>query len=120
MPDVNQIELNPYVTRDGPRAFHVQHDIVTQSWTPIGHGRELLREPAIVEVARAHERTPAQVVLRWHLQLGLSAVPKSSRPERMAENIALYDFELSDAEVAAISALDRGEEHAQDADVIGH
>jgi 2,5-diketo-D-gluconate reductase A len=120
VPDVNQIELNPYVTRDGPRAFHEAHGIVTQSWTPIGHGRELLHEHTIVEIARRHGRTPAQVVLRWHVELGCSAVPKSSRPERMAENLAVFDFALSETDVAAISALDRGEEHADDSDVIGH
>ena len=120
VPDVNQIELNPYTARSLPREYHAEHGIVTQSWAPIGHGRELLRERAIVEIARAQDRTPAQVVLRWHLQLGLTVVPKSSRPERMAENIAIFDFELSDEQMAAISALDQGEEYADDSDVIGH
>jgi 2,5-diketo-D-gluconate reductase A len=120
VPDVNQIELNPYTTRPGPRSYHAEHGIVTQSWAPIGHGRELLREPAVLEVARAHERTPAQVVLRWHVQQNLTVVPKTSSPERMAENIAIWDFALSDGEIAAISALDQGEEYADDSDVIGH
>lgn len=120
VPDVNQIELNPYTTRPLAREYHAEHGIVTQSWAPIGHGRELLRERAIVEIAQAHKRTPAQVVLRWHVQLGLTVVPKSSRPERMAENIAIFDFTLSDEEIAAISALDQGEDYADDSDVMGH
>ncbi|MGD0196639.1 MAG: aldo/keto reductase [Solirubrobacteraceae bacterium] len=120
VPDVNQIELNPYTIRSGPRTFHAEHAIVTQSWTPIGHGRELLREPVIVEIATSHGHTPAQVVLRWHLELGCGAVPKSSRPERMAENIGIFDFALTQEEVAAISSLDRGEAYADDSDVIGH
>jgi 2,5-diketo-D-gluconate reductase A len=120
VPDVNQIELNPYTTRPRPREYHSDHGIVTQSWAPIGHGRGLLREHAVITIAHAHERTSAQVVLRWHLQQGLTVVPKSSRPERMAENIAIFDFELSDAEMAAISALDQGEECADDSDLIGH
>jgi 2,5-diketo-D-gluconate reductase A len=120
VPDVNQIQLSPYTTRDEARAYHALHGIVTQSWSPLGLGRELLSEDVIVEIAEHHGRSPAQVVLRWHVELGLAAVPKSARAERMAENIALFDFALSAAEVAAISALDRGEAYADDSDVIGH
>jgi len=120
VPDVDQIQLSPYTTRDEARAYHAAHGIVTQSWSPLGLGRELLREPVIVEIAARHERSAAQVVLRWHIQLGLSAVPKSAKAQRMRENIEVYDFELSDEEVAALSALDRGEEFAEDSDVIGH
>jgi len=120
VPDVNQIQLSPYTTRDEARAYHAAHGIVTQSWSPLGLGRELLRDPVILEIARHHDRSAAQVVLRWHIQLGLSAVPKSAKAQRMLENIEVYDFALSDAEVAALSALDRGEEFADDSDVIGH
>ncbi len=109
VPDVNQIELNPYTIREASRAYHSDNAIVTQSWAPIGHGRELLREPVIVEIADTHERTPAQIVLRWHVELGCAVIPKTSHPERMAENIAIFDFTLAADEVAAISALDRGE-----------
>lgn len=121
VPDVNQIELNPSVTREAMRAYDTGHGIVTQSWTPIGgDGGVLLDEPAIVEIAQRRGRTPAQVVLRWHVELGLSAVPKSANLERMAANIDVFDFTLTPAEMAAISALDRGEAAAFDSDRIGH
>ena len=106
--------------RDEARAYHAEHGIVTQSWSPLGLGRELLRDPVIVEIAEHHDKSAAQVVLRWHVQLGLSAVPKSANPRRMAENIDVYDFELTVEEIAALSALDRGEAFADDSDVMGH
>ena len=118
--DVNQVELNPTLTRDAIRAYDAGHGIVTQSWGPLGRGGDLLREPAITDVARRLARTPAQVVLRWHLELGLTAVPKSSDPRRMRENLDVFDFDLTPAEVAAISGLDRGESAAVDSDVTGH
>jgi 2,5-diketo-D-gluconate reductase A len=120
VPDVNQIQLSPYTTRDEARAYHAAHGIVTQSWSPLGLGGELLRDPVIVEVAGRHDKSAAQIVLRWHIQLGLSVVPKSANPQRIVENIEVYDFELSDEEVAALSALDRGEAFADDSDVMGH
>jgi 2,5-diketo-D-gluconate reductase A len=120
LPDVNQIQLSPYTTHDEARAYRAKHGIVTQSWSPLGLGGELLRDPMISDIAERHDKSTAQVVLRWHIQLGLSVVPKSATPQRMAENIDVYDFELSDEEVAAISALDRGEAFADDSDVIGH
>ncbi|HEX2704031.1 MAG TPA: aldo/keto reductase [Solirubrobacteraceae bacterium] len=120
VPDVNQIQLSPYTTRDEARAYHAAHGIVTQSWSPLGLGRELLREPVILDVAERHSKSAAQVVLRWHIQLGLSVVPKSANPQRMAENIDVYDFELSDDEVAALSALDHGEALTDDSDLMGH
>jgi len=119
-PDVNQIQLSPYTQRREVRAYHEQHGVVTQSWSPIALGRELLAEPVIADIAGHHGRTPAQVVLRWHVQLGLAAVPKSSNPKRIAENIALFDWALEPTEVAAISGLERGESHADDSDSIGH
>ncbi len=120
VPDVNQIQLNPALARVPTRAYHASHGIVTQSWGPIAQGGELLDEPAITEIAQRHEKTPAQVVLRWHVELGLSAVPKSASPERMAANIDIFDFALTPAERAAISALDRGEGAAWDSDKMGH
>jgi 2,5-diketo-D-gluconate reductase A len=119
-PDVNQIELNPRVTREAVRAYHAERGIVTESWSPIGKGSDLLADPAITAVAARHERTPAQVVLRWHIELGLIPVPKSSNPERLAQNLAVFDFSLTPDEVSAISALDQGESAAQDSDSYGH
>ena len=119
-PDVNQIELNPYLARTEPRAFHAQHGIVTQAYSPLDRGGELLREPAVVAAAERLGRTPAQVVLRWHVQQGLAVAVKSSDPQRQAENLAVFDFELSADELAALSALDRGEAAATDSDTFGH
>jgi 2,5-diketo-D-gluconate reductase A len=119
-PDVNQIECNPHVAREGPRAYHAEHGIATQSWSPLGKGGELLAEPVVRELAERHERTPAQIVLRWHLELGMLAVPKSSDPRRQAENLAVVDFSLTPDEVASLSALDRGEAAAVDSDAFGH
>jgi 2,5-diketo-D-gluconate reductase A len=120
-PDVNQIQLSPLVARAGPRQYHAEHGIVTESWSPIGgQGADVLSEPRIIEIAARYERTPAQIVLRWHLELGLVAVPKSSSASRLRENIDIFDFELSAEDVEAISALDRGEEAAVDSDRFGH
>jgi 2,5-diketo-D-gluconate reductase A len=119
-PDVNQIELNPYLARTEARAFHAQHGIVTQSYSPIDRGGELLREPVVVAAAERLGRTPAQVVLRWHVQQDLTVAVKSSDPQRQAENLAVFDFELTPDEMAALSALDRGEAAATDSDTFGH
>jgi len=121
VPDVNQIHLNPYLTRDELRAYHTAHGILTQSYNPLGGGGEVLAEPVIVATAERHGKTPAQVILRWHMQLALAAVPKSQQPERIRQNIDVFDWTLTDAEVAAIAALDRGEGAvAWDSDVKGH
>jgi 2,5-diketo-D-gluconate reductase A len=120
VPDVNQIQVSPYTIREVTRAYDADHSIVTQSWSPIGLGGALLSEPAIVAIAARHGKSAAQVVLRWHVELGLGAVPKSVNPERMAANIDIFDFALSDDEIAAISALDRGEAHAEDSDETGN
>ena len=119
-PDVNQIELNPYVPRPGARAYDEGLGIVTESWSPIGKGGGLLAEPAVAAVAEAHGRTPAQVVLRWHLELGCVPIPKSSDPGRLRENLAVFDFTLSEDEMRRLSELDRGEDAAVDSDVYGH
>jgi 2,5-diketo-D-gluconate reductase A len=119
-PHVNQIQLNPWIVRAAERRFHAAHGIVTESWAPIGKGGDLLAEPAVVRAARRHGRTPAQVVLRWHLQLGLVAIPKTAHPRRLVENLDVFDFALDADEMAEISALDRGGEGVVDSDVFGH
>jgi 2,5-diketo-D-gluconate reductase A len=121
IPDVNQIQLSPYATRPDSRRYHHAHQIVTESWSPIGGGDDDLRsDPTIVAIADRHGKSPAQTVLRWHYQLGLVSVPKSGNPERIAENIDIFDFTLSKDDMAAISALDRGEEGVTDSDKFGH
>jgi len=120
-PDVNQIQLSPYTTRDASRAFDTEHGIVTESWSPIGGSADDLRsDPALAEIAARHGKSVTQTVLRWHIQLGLVTVPKSANPGRMAENLDIFDFSLTDAEMATISALDKGESQADDSDTFGH
>jgi len=118
-PDVNQIQLNPYVARTDPVQFHRAHGIVTESWSPMKPAA-MLTEPIIVGIAAAHGVTSAQVVLRWHLQRDLVPIPKSSNPERQRENLSLFGFELTAAEMAAINTLDKGEAAATDSDTFGH
>jgi 2,5-diketo-D-gluconate reductase A len=120
-PDVNQIELNPYVARVPTRSWHERHGIVTESWAPVGgSSNAVLNHAVITRVASHHGRTPAQVVLRWHVQSGLVAIPKSSHPERIRENFQVFDFELTGEEMAQIDALDEGEAAATDSDAFGH
>ncbi|CAL9288568.1 aldo/keto reductase [Streptomyces sp. SudanB182_2057] len=105
VPAVNQIELHPHLQQRESRALHGELGIATEAWSPLGQGKGLLEVPAIVAIARKHDRTPAQVVLRWHLQLGNIVIPKSVTPSRIKENIAVFDFSLDDEDLAAISAL---------------
>jgi 2,5-diketo-D-gluconate reductase A len=120
-PDVNQIQLSPYSTRDATRAFDAEHGIATESWSPIGgSGDDLRSDPVVVGIGERYGKSATQVVLRWHIQLGLITIPKSANPGRIAENIALFDFELTADELAAISALDRGEADIADSDQFGH
>ncbi|CAL9614256.1 aldo/keto reductase [Streptomyces sp. enrichment culture] len=108
VPAVNQIELHPQLAQAGARSFHERHGIATEAWSPLGQGRGLLEVPAVAAVARKHGRTPAQVVLRWHLQLGNVVIPKSVTPSRIRENIEVFDFELDGEDMAAFAALDEG------------
>jgi 2,5-diketo-D-gluconate reductase A len=120
-PEVNQIELHPYSTRSASREYHAAHGIVTESYSPIGASSGGLRnDPVITEIAKAHGKSPTQVVLRWHIQLGLVAIPRSSNPGRIAENIDIFDFELTEQEMTKITALDRGESEVTDSDEFGH
>ena len=108
VPAVNQVELHPHLAQPALRGYHAAHGIVTEAWSPLARGGDVLTDPAVGEIAAAHGRTPAQVVLRWHLQLGTVVIPKSVTPSRIAENIAVFDFELTPAELERISALDTG------------
>jgi 2,5-diketo-D-gluconate reductase A len=108
VPAVNQVELHPRLAQAPLRAFDARHGIATEAWSPLGQGKGLLDDPALAKIAAAHGRTPAQVVLRWHLQLGNVVIPKSVTPARIAENIDVFGFELTDADMAAIGGLDAG------------
>ena len=108
-PAVNQIELHPYLLNEEVRAYGEAHGIATEGWSPIAQGA-VLDDPALTAIAERLGRTPAQVVLRWHLQRRSIVFPKSTTPSRIEENFALFDFELEPGDVAAIEALDRGEE----------
>jgi len=118
-PAVNQIELHPFFTQDELRAFDAEHQIATEAWSPIAQGR-VLDDPTIVAIGHEHDRTPAQVVLRWHVQLGHIVFPKSVTPDRMKENFEIFDFELTPSEIGLISALDRGERTGPDPDTFDY
>ena len=108
VPAVNQVEAHPYFTNDEVRAYGREHGIATEAWSPIARGR-VLGDPVIERIAGAVDRSPAQVVLRWHIQRGDIVFPKSVSPDRMMANFALFDFELGGSDMEAISALDQGE-----------
>ncbi|PJN02701.1 oxidoreductase [Streptomyces sp. CB01201] len=108
VPAVNQIELHPQLAQTESRALHAKHSIATEAWSPLGQGRGLLEVPTVVAIARKHDRTPAQVVLRWHLQIGNVVIPKSVTPSRIKENIDVFGFELDADDLAALAALDEG------------
>ncbi|WUG37271.1 aldo/keto reductase [Streptomyces sp. NBC_00459] len=105
VPAVNQIELHPHLQQHESREYHAKHGIATEAWSPLGSGKGLLEVPAIVAIAQKHGRSPAQVVLRWHLQLGNVVIPKSVTPSRIKENIDAFGFSLDPEDLAAISAL---------------
>jgi 2,5-diketo-D-gluconate reductase A len=114
-PAINQVELHPYFQQHGLRHEHEQLGIVTEAWSPLARGM-VLEDPAIVQAAEAHGRTPGQVVIRWHLQLGNVVIPKSVTPERIQQNIDVFDFQLSDAQMEAIKELDAGRRTGPDPD----
>lgn len=126
VPAVNQIELHPYFTQPDVQAADARNGILTQAWSPIGgitfypgwgeERRNVMEDPTIAAIAQAHGKSPAQVMLRWHLQLGRSAIPKSTKPARIAENFDVFTFELSAVELAAIDALDTGMRNGPDPD----
>jgi diketogulonate reductase-like aldo/keto reductase len=129
VPAVNQVELHPFFGQRELRGAHVKLGVVTQAWSPLGGVnvywpkdpnavKNPLAHPAIGKLAEKYRKTPAQVVLRWHIEHGLSAIPKSVRPERIAENFDIFDFALTADEVAAIDAIDTGERGGPDPEVV--
>lgn len=108
LPTINQIELHPYLQQAELRAFHAERGIVTESWSPLASGQQVLDDPVIGAIAAEHGVTPAQVIIRWHLQLGLVVLPKSVTPHRIAQNLDVFGFTLDDAQLADLAALDRG------------
>jgi 2,5-diketo-D-gluconate reductase A len=113
IPVLNQIELHPRLQQAELRRFHREHGILTEAWSPLGKA-QYLDDPTIAGIAEAHDRTPAQVVLRWHVQLGNVVIPKSVTPARIEENFRIFDFELSDEEMQAIVGLEAGERTGPD------
>ena len=116
VPVLNQIELNPYLQQGEARAAHEKLGLHTEAWAPIARGGELLQDPVITALADKHGRTPAQVVLRWHIELGNVVIPKSVTPSRVAENFDVFGFSLDEEDMAAVAALDRGERSGPDPD----
>jgi 2,5-diketo-D-gluconate reductase A len=114
-PSINQVELHPYFQQVGLRREHERLGILTEDYSPLGQGLEL-EDAVIVEIAQEHDRTPAQTIIRWHLQLGNVVIPKSVTPARIAENFEVFDFELSEAQMEAIATLDAGTRIGPDPD----
>ncbi|MFI2436965.1 aldo/keto reductase [Streptomyces sp. NPDC018693] len=119
IPAVNQIELHPHLQQHASREFHAEQGIATEAWSPLGQNKGLLEVPAIVAIARKHNRTPAQVVLRWHLQIGNVVIPKSVTPSRIQENIDVFGFSLDTEDLAAISALNEDQRIGPDPATFG-
>jgi len=115
IPTVNQVELHPYLTQEELREFCAKHNIKVEAWSPLGRGR-LLDLPELKRIAEKYGKTPAQVVLRWHVQNEIIVIPKSVHPERIKENADIFDFELSDEDMAAINRLNRNERFGKDPD----
>ncbi|WP_007026532.1 aldo/keto reductase [Saccharomonospora iraqiensis] len=119
VPAVNQVELHPNLPQAELRAFHAEHGIVTEAWSPLGQGKGLLDEQVLVSLAEKHGKTPAQVVLRWHFELGNVTIPKSVTPSRIRSNLDIFDFALSEDDMSAIAALDTGTRVGPDPDAFG-
>jgi len=119
-PEVNQVQLSPVWAKPAEREFHAAHGIVTEAWSPLGKGTDLLDNPIVQEIAKEHGRTPGQVVLRWATQQDVVPIPKSADPDRLAANLAVFDFDLSPDQLAALTALDGTGKAAADSDRFGH
>jgi len=121
VPAVNQIQLSPAITRVAEREFHARHGIVTESYSPLGgSGASLLDAPLLSQLGEKYDKTPGQLVLRWHIQNGLVVIPKSGDPGRMRENLDVFDFALDPQDLAEMSILDEGPGAGNDSDVSGH
>ena len=121
VPAVNQIQLSPAITRSAEREFHREHDIVTESYSPLGgSGADLLSAPILTQLGVKHGKTPGQLVLRWHIQQGLVTIPKTANPDRMSENMDVFDFTLDPQDLAELAILDDGPGAGNDSDVTGH
>ncbi len=116
VPAVNQIELHPLLQQKATRAYCIDHGIAVESYSPLMRAGEALEHPVITTLAQKYEKTPAQVILRWHVQSGLIVIPKSVTPERIRENIALFDFALEENDMDAIDGMDRGQRIGSDPD----
>ena len=120
MPAVNQIEVHPLLQQRALSAINAKHHIVTESWSPLAQGGEgLFDQKVILELAKKHGKTPAQIVIRWHLDHGFVVIPKSVTPSRIAENFAVFDFALDKGDLAAILPLDAGKRMGPDPDHFG-
>ena len=115
-PAVNQVELHPYFQQAEQRAFDKAHGIVTEAWSPLGRANHLLKDETLLAVADRLDRTIAQVILRWHVQIGAVPLPKAASPERQVENLSVFDFELSSDDLASIASLDRPDGRTFDQD----
>lgn len=119
-PSVNQVELHPFFNQAHQRKVHTEHNIQTQSWSPIARAKDIMTNDTIRQIAEAHHKTIPQVVLRWQYQIGSVSIPRSTSPERQRENLAIFDFELSDSEMTAISELSRPDGRLFDMDPATH
>lgn len=119
-PAVNQVELHPFFPQELQRAVDAERGILTEAWSPLGRAREIMHDPVLAGIADAHGRTPAQVVLRWHLQLGTVPLPKAASPARQQENLSVFDFELDADQMAAITGLGRADGRLFGADPATH
>ncbi|MEV7664045.1 aldo/keto reductase [Paenarthrobacter sp. NPDC089316] len=120
VPAVNQIQVSPSIPRPAARAYNERHGIVTESYSPLGASSDLLNAPVLASVGEKYGKTPGQVVLRWHVQQGLVAIPKTANPQRMRENLDVFDFELDQDDLSKLQTLDAGPDAGVDSDVQGH
>ncbi|MFJ4170822.1 aldo/keto reductase [Paenarthrobacter sp. NPDC089714] len=120
IPAVNQIQVSPSIPRALAREFNQSHGIVTESYSPLGASSELLNAPVLAKIGEKHGKSPGQVVLRWHVQQGLVAIPKTANPQRMQENLDVFGFELDQDDLAGLQTLDGGPDAGVDSDVQGH